>query len=103
MLWTLLAWAAFIAMLWYGWSAIALIRAALNNGFQMLWIVALWQAASAVAALVIWRAALVEVLSVGAIIGLLIAASNPFLWALGNVANRLRSHGLRMGRMLRFQ
>ena len=103
MLWTLLAWIAFGLLLWYGWSAIALLRAASRSRLNMLWLVGAWQAVSALGAFLVWRSALLDTLTFGGIIGLILAASNPLLWSLGKVSARLKLHGVRLGDALMFR
>lgn len=99
-MWSLLAWAAFGLMVWYGWSGFALLRAATKNRLDMLWLVGAWQALSAIGALLVWRNGLAGGLSFGGIVGLVLVAANPLLWTLGKVRSRLLGHGVRMGNLL---
>lgn len=100
MLWTILAWVAFAAMVWYGWSAFALLRAASKQRLNMLWIVGFWQLVSAIGALLLFRSVLGDTLTFGGILGLIIAGSNPVLWTLGGVRNRLLGHGVRVNEVM---
>ena len=99
-MWSILAWAAFAAMLWFGWSAFALLRIAGKSKMNMVWLIGFWQLAAALGAFLVWRNGLGASLSFGGIVGLIIAGSNPLLWALGNVRNRLMSQGIRMNEVL---
>ena len=103
MLWTLLAWISFGFMIWYTWSGIAIIAAAPRANLSMLWMVGVWQLVCAIGAFLVWRSALADTLTFGAIIGLILAASNPLLWKLGFIGKRLHSHGVRLGTILMFR
>ena len=99
-MWTLLAWVAFGSLVWFGWSAFALLRAATKNRLNLLWLVGGWQAAAALGALLLWNSALGGGLSFWGIVGLALVAINALFWMLGNVRNRLIQHGVRMGSLL---
>ena len=101
MIWTVLHLIGWIALLWFLWSAVATLRGALQGKLSMLWMIGIWQLVGAVGAW--WVATAPNEFSLGVIIGLILIALNPVFWTLGNVSNRLLSHGIRLGELMMFR
>lgn len=103
MLWTILAWLGFFAMLWLGWNGIAFIRAGLNRAGNIAMIVGVWRLIAAIGAFLVWRMGLGGTFTTLGIIGLALVFFDPVFWVLGNVANRLKAEGVRVADILRFK
>lgn len=100
MLNTLTTLVGLVALFWFGWSAIALLRGASQGRGGLLWQLGFWQLISAFGAFLLLTS---SALSVIAIIGLVLIVLNPVFWALGNVSNRLKAHGVRFNDLLWFR
>lgn len=101
MLGTLMFVVGIVALVWFGWSALALLRGASQGRASLLWQLGFWQLISAFGAVLVLTSG--GELSVTAIIGLVLIVINPVFWKLGNVSNRLKSHGVRLNDVLWFR
>jgi hypothetical protein len=89
-----------VGLVWFGWSALALFRGASNGRGKLLWQLGGWQLISAFGAVLVLTSGALSALS---IIGLVLMVINPVFWKLGNVSNRLKSHGVRLNDVLWFR
>ena len=89
-----------LGLAWFGWSAAALLRGASQRRVGMLWQIGMWQLVSAFGAFLVLTSGF---WSLFLIIGLGLMALNPIFWSLGKVSDRLKSHGVRVGELLRFK
>lgn len=100
MLSTLMFVVGIVALVWFGWSALALLRGASQGRASLLWQLGFWQLISAFGAVLVLTSAALSALS---IVGLALIVINPVFWKLGNVSNRLKSHGVRLNDVLWFR